>query len=202
MKKSLTLTAVIVLVIYNSYLIYQNYRDRKREERVIHQLYTYVDDIVATYQGLLDEQYLNCGLTLDTLRVFYPGSDSICYLSSVLDSNQQHIICRFDDTFCNDCNKYAINQILKFKRESPQHSVVFLCTFHNHHSLQSFKEEYRIDPTVDIYLVQHLQLPIERTLQPYYLTLSPSQGISSVFIPDTIHHSFTNSYLQLFCKRY
>ena len=142
------------------------------------------EDIIMLTQGVYK---------LSPQMYFYTElGDSIAL--SQLKKKKNTLVLRYSYLNCRSCVDNAIARLLEFTNQNDDIDVLLLGSYQNNKDLKIFKQ---INKNVaNVYMIKHLEVPIEDENIPYLFILDEDMQILDLFIPRKEIPELTREYLE------
>lgn len=113
---------------------------------------------------------------------------------SQLKKKKNTLVLRYSYLNCRSCVDNAIARLLEFTNQNDDIDVLLLGSYQNNKDLKIFKQ---INKNVaNVYMIKHLEVPIEDENIPYLFILDEDMQILDLFIPRKEIPELTREYLE------
>lgn len=118
--------------------------------------------------------------------------------------NNDKLIVRISDMFCNTCNEYLLLKLLHNKDNIGIDNIIIIGSFENNNSMKILRENlkipFQIYSTINNDAFNYL--PIESENFPYCFMIDKSKTIQHIYLPNKAVPEISEKYFKAITKRY
>jgi hypothetical protein len=202
MKKNILLISIILLLIFNSVLLYKYKQQGKRNGNLLVQL-----EQQSTQKGEFED--LKQIILLQQRSEAYPCTDvemknpktkENVSLYSLLKQDKPTLFFRFKENDCDACVQSATQILTDIAEHFLEIDMVILSGYGNARQFYAYAQAE--NHQMSIYNVDHLPLPVDKQEVPYFFILTSELRIQNVFIPNKSDPVLTTKYLDVIQEKY
>lgn len=200
MKRLLIISAVIVLIMSNIYLvsalIWQKFiSEGENSDGFIKEKYA------AVYNGM-DYLLLNGGLPIDSADISGLDADTPFLPASFFSSEEDRcMVCRISQYDCESCTDYALEKFVQKTRKWNMKLIV-LADYRNSKEIGLVRNNHSGTENLDYFIMGSSGLPIDEVGMPYYFILDSGMRVNDVFVPVEMLPDLTNRYFSKLENKY
>ena len=197
-KETLFIIAIIILLAFNSVLLYKHKQLKNNHLSLFSQLSELLgkEDFLKTTSIV---QHFSEGMPANGIEVRNSENGMNVPLSSLAE-NDACLFFRFKETDCDGCVQQSIRLLEKFSNQFPEMKIFILSGYSNvryfHAYVQNHKENFIV------YNLNFMPLTADNQDEPYFFVLTPDQRIQNVFITNNEDNSFSEEYIDCMRVKY
>lgn len=190
MRTKIFISIIVFSFIITEYYLLRCYNSLKENLQVKNDL---IAKLVTENLGLKPQFEIwtkNCGKKLEG-NILLTDANSNCFsLSNIVQKQTRTLICRFSDSDCMECVKYAVDDLIKQKDVFDLSNVIFIGNCMGNSIFRLRIKELNLENN-NVYNCSSLKIPADSLSFPYYMVIDNSLKIYSVYFPNK-YTSVTN----------
>ncbi len=127
----------------------------------------------------------NIGRRLDGEISVQDTSKQVFKLSDVINGNS--LICRISERYCEQCVEHATSILIDHMKEFEISNVLIFTCSNSYRNLKLQIKEYGLED-YKMYNCSELNIPIEKTMFPYFMVVDSTLTVRTVYFPTKSTH--------------